>query len=403
MRAKDFIAYNCSTLKFADELRTTIDRFLDCRNNYSKTSRHFTSHLSEPDKWAKFVEKCLNKKIDSQKHWDFIQELEKCVSSDASFSYLHGCIANKNKAEINVISSEQIEQCISNQYENYPCICIDDYLTNAINTEFIKTIDSRNYTEREELDIFNSAYRLFDEIRQQLQKTRHATHIYKEFNMDSEQMKDDTLRLLSFYIHDYNYDITEAQRDKLDIISNELGKYIQQRNKKHSSDTEAKEKWKILKCTIDNMISDEEKLKLLISERTDFQQLSIDEQKQIDAQFADKCQLEINKIKEIQSITHNGLDGDDDKDISTAPKRTMKVTSDTVLVLLKGLKAVQNADNTVIAAFTNYLTGFSTEKIRQRLSNAEELTSSHKKEVEYVNDLLSKLNINNSLTYNKHR
>ena len=132
MRAKDFIAYNIGTLKFADELKTTIDRFLDCRTNYSMTSRHYTSHLKEPDKWVKFIEKCLNKKIDIQKHWAFMQELETCISTDLSFSYLQGCIANKTKAEKNVITSEQIEQYISNQYENYPRTCIDDYLTNSI-------------------------------------------------------------------------------------------------------------------------------------------------------------------------------------------------------------------------------------------------------------------------------
>lgn len=86
MRAKDFIAYNISTLIFADELKTTIDRFLDCRTNYSMTSRHYTSHLKESDKWVKFIEKCLNKKIDIQKHWAFMQELETCISTDLSFS-----------------------------------------------------------------------------------------------------------------------------------------------------------------------------------------------------------------------------------------------------------------------------------------------------------------------------
>ena len=330
-----------------------------------------------------------------------MQELETCISTDLSFSYLQGCIANKTKAEKNVITSEQIEQYISNQYENYPRTCIDDYLTNSINAAFVETIDSRDYTEQQELDIFNSAYQLFDEIRQQLQKTRHTAHIYKEFRMDTEQMKDDVLRLLSFYIHDYKYDLTDFQIEKLGTISNDLGKYIQQRNNKHTSNLEAKEKWNTLKCTIDNMISDEEKLKLLISERTIFQQLSTDEQKQIDAQFAEKCQLEINKIKEIQSISQ--CNSDSDIDANSTPKRTMKVTSDTVLLLLKELKATQSTDNTVIAAFTNYLTGFSAEKIRQRLSNTEELTSKHKTEVEFVNELLSKLNINKSIIYNKRR
>lgn len=163
----------------------------------------------------------------------------------------------------------------------------------------------------------------------------------------------------------------------------------------------AKEKWKTLKYTIDNMISNEEKLKMLISERIMFQQLSIDEQKQIDTQFADKCQLEINKIKEIQSISPCISDCDIDAD--STPKRTMKVTSDTVLLLLKELKATQNTDNTDIAAFTNYLTGFSKEKIRQRLSNTEELTSNHKTEVAFVNELLSKLNIKKTISYNNNR
>lgn len=400
MRAKDFIAYNISTLIFADELKTTIDRFLDCRTNYSMTSRHYTSHLKESDKWVKFIEKCLNKKIDIQKHWAFMQELETCISTDLSFSYLQGCIANKTKAEKNVITSEQIEQYISNQYENYPRTCIDDYLTNSINAAFVETIDSRDYTEQQELDIFNSAYRLFDEIRQQLQKIRHTAHIYKEFRMDTEQMKDDVLRLLSFYIHDYKYDITDFQREKLDTISNDLGKYIQQRNNKHTSNFEAKEKWKTLKFTIDNMISDEEKLKMLISEKTEFLQLPIDEQKQIDIHFAERCQLEIDKIKEIRSITLSNSDGDNNKDYTI--KRTMKVTSDAVLLLLKELKATQHTDNTVIAAFTSYLTGFSAEKIRQRLSNAEELTYKHKSEVDFVNDLFSKLKINKSIIYNKY-
>ena len=399
MRAKDFIAYNIGSLQFADELKTTIDRFFDCRTNYSLTSQHYTSHLKEPDKWVKFIEKCLNKKVDIQKHWAFKQELESCISTDLSFSYLQGCIANKTKTEKNVITSEQITQYIANQYENYPRTCIDDYLTNSINSAFVETINSRDYTEQQELDIFNSAYRLFDEIRQQLKKIRHSAHIYKEFRMDTEQMKDDVLRLLSFYIHDYKYDITDFQREKLDTISNDLGKYIQQRNNNHTSNIEAKEKWKNLKCTIDNMISDEEKLKLLISERTTFLQLPTDEQKQIDPQFADKCQLEINKIKEIQSIPQSNSD----IDATSTPKRTMKVTSDTILLLLKELKVTQTTDNTVIAAFVNYLTGFSTEKIRQRLSNTEELTSRHKTEVEFVNELLSKLNINKSITYNKNR
>ena len=85
-------------------------------------------------------------------------------------------------------------------------------------------------------------------------------------------------------------------------------------------------------------------------------------------------------------------------------QRTMKVVTDTILLLLKNLKITQNdVDKTTIASFINYLTAYSKEKIRQRLSNPDELTSRHKGEVEFVNDFLSKLNVKERITYNNNR
>ncbi len=84
-------------------------------------------------------------------------------------------------------------------------------------------------------------------------------------------------------------------------------------------------------------------------------------------------------------------------------KRTMNVTTETIYILLKKLDITQYADNTNIAAFIHYLTGFCSEKIRQRLSTKIDLTQYHKKEVDYVNDLLSKLNIKERITYDKNK
>lgn len=397
MRAKEYISYYSSSLKFAEELNSTIDRFLDYRNNYSKTSRFFTAYLSEPEKWVKFVEKCLNKKIDSHKHWGFIQELERCISSDASFSYLHGCIANKNKTEINVITSEQIDQYISNQYENYPCTCIDDYLTNSINAEFIKTIDSREYTEHEELDIFNSAYRLFDEIRQQLPKTRHATHIFKEFSMDSEQMKDDVLRLLSFYIRDYNYDVSPEQRSKLDEFANLLGIYIQRRNNQNEGKTLRQGKWTLLKETIDNMIGNKEKIALLLQEKAFFLQLPDTEREAIGNQFADNCQIEIDKINALQTL------GCNDKDTNVkGDGASIKISSIIITELLRMIdKGKSSNDLTAICRLIAFLTGKSYKKIYNDVQKGYTLTDYHEKEIEQANKILSDLNINISINKDK--
>ncbi len=68
-------------------------------------------------------------------------------------------------------------------------------------------------------------------------------------------------------------------------------------------------------------------------------------------------------------------------------KRTLKATTDVLMLLLEksGISAGSD-DKAKIARLIAYLTDFSEEKIRQRLSNPEELTSYHREEVETVNN-----------------
>lgn len=84
--------------------------------------------------------------------------------------------------------------------------------------------------------------------------------------------------------------------------------------------------------------------------------------------------------------------------------RTLKVTGDVLIQILQkaGISTVSD-DKAKIARLIGYLTDFSEEKIRQRLSNSDELTSYHKDEVENINKILKDLNISISITYNKHR
>lgn len=399
MRAKDYIEYNRANLKFATEVKGTLDRFADFRTNLSKTNRHYKQHIENAEKWAAFMDKCLKIQVKPENHWDFIQDLEKAIATDTSFVYLYHCINKTDILTSEVTTPAKIDTEIVNQYEDYPKEYIDDYLTNKTNAVFIETIEKRNYTESQELDIYNSAYRLFDEIRQQLQKPKHASHIYKEYKGESEQITDDTLRLLSIFVHDYNHDFSTEQKDRLNQIADQLGKFIQQRNNQKLANSEAHEKWNILLETVENMVSDTERTKLLISERTRFLQLPKDEQQKIDADFANKCQLEIDKIERIQKLSCNESENVQSKGNS----RCLKVTSETILLILKKAGITTIADNTKIASLIGYLTGFSAETIRKRLSNTEELTSKHKEEVEYVNTILKGLNIEESITYNKQR
>ena len=86
-------------------------------------------------------------------------------------------------------------------------------------------------------------------------------------------------------------------------------------------------------------------------------------------------------------------------------KRTMKVTTDVLIGILEKINVKKNdtVDATKISEFISYITGYSVNTIRQRLSNKEELTSSHRNEVEKVKQLLKILNIEMSITYNNQR
>ena len=121
---------------------------------------------------------------------------------------------------------------------------------------------------------------------------------------------------------------------------------------------------------------------------------------QIDSRFAEKCQMEIDKIKQLKSVSLETGKNESNLEIKEQ-KRTLNVTTETIFLLLKKIKVTQNADNTSMAAFISYLTGFSMQRIRQRLSQMDELKLANKVEVDEVNKLLNKLNISESITYSK--
>jgi hypothetical protein len=74
-----------------------------------------------------------------------------------------------------------------------------------------------------------------------------------------------------------------------------------------------------------------------------------------------------------------------------------------MLLLKKASICATSDDKAKMARLISYLTGFSVERIRQRLSNTDELTSRHKDEVDTINKILKDLNLDESIKYNKQR
>lgn len=81
--------------------------------------------------------------------------------------------------------------------------------------------------------------------------------------------------------------------------------------------------------------------------------------------------------------------------------RTQKVTTDVLVEILakSGVKKGNTADATKMSKLIAYLTGYSAETIRQRLSNKEELTKKHKVEVDKINQIFKELNLDITIKY----
>ncbi len=115
----------------------------------------------------------------------------------------------------------------------------------------------------------------------------------------------------------------------------------------------------------------------------------------------DLCGILDRKIQILQQATETPEKDNSEKN---GTKRTQKVTTDVLMFLLQksGISAVSD-DKAKMARLISYLTDFSEEKIRQRLSTTDELTSYHREEVETVNKILAELNSDISIKYNKQR
>jgi hypothetical protein len=128
--------------------------------------------------------------------------------------------------------------------------------------------------------------------------------------------------------------------------------------------------------------------------------LAINEERVIEQHIA-TLEFQLKEAQQEIVILRNQIQSDTKE--SSHVNRTMKVTTDVLLEILKQMGVVKNktTDNTKMANFISYITGYSRNTIRQRLSSTENLTNSHREEVEKANKLLKEINIEVSIKYDK--
>ncbi|KAA6303265.1 MAG: hypothetical protein EZS26_000542 [Candidatus Ordinivivax streblomastigis] len=173
----------------------------------------------------------------------------------------------------NHISADEINDCICRQFEDYPKQFIDDFVCTEPNGEYYASIGDVFTNSDDILYLFNTAYEIFDNIRVLMHKPIHASYYCKDFQYKTEKHKYFILPLVASFLNNYDYDLTENQRKNKQKVSEELSKYIAQNINPQDEIVKEKSYWLFFQNTLKITVTDKEKLALLITKQTEFNQL----------------------------------------------------------------------------------------------------------------------------------
>jgi hypothetical protein len=401
MRAKEYIEINKGKLEFAEQVQAILTHCAKIRTDFSKTIKFYENYLSSVEKIQHYFEKLKLPKIKKESFWKLLrEELQQTIRADKSFSYLYQCVSQEKDMLQTHISAGEVRECISQQFEDYPKQSIDDSVSNETNKEYFENIRNEFTKSDDILNVFNTAYEIFDNIRLQMYKPIQASYYFKEYQYKSDRHKYFILPLVASYLKNYDYDLTTAQVKNKQKVSEELSKYIAQSIDPQSEIVKAKSYWYFFQNTLKTAVGDKEKLELLITKQTEFNQMSESERQNFGAEFGRNCQLEIDKIKQLQALNVSTEEEPTDKDnTQVAP---VKVRSIVISELLKKMQlgTVQN-DLTKICKLIAFLTGNSYNSIYNEMQKGIFFAKSHSKYIEEANKILAELN--SSISINKDK
>ena len=361
MRAYEYIEINKLSIQYFDDIKKVIKDLMPLRKDKEATDKYYNRFLLSDWRFSVYQKELHEYQLNNETQTDepkleqfegeipyteasaFRNQLFEVIKDDESFGYLFYQLGVEKNKKTAFHKSKPI-QCVPDDSAIIAAIqrYRDDYPKNALDEILDDSFNYEQYSFLTENNIFS----------------------------------EDTENLLSYFNTAY------LIYDKIRCLKNKLLEAIQY-------------------CKQFEFANDIYKYWVL-----SFVTLMIDEFEKEDKQL-ERCKNEICKMihsiekqlypngigLETQENTENGLS-----------KRTFKVTTDVMMLLLKKADVCAVSDDKAkIARLISYVTGFSVERIRQRLSNTEELTSRHKDEVETINKILKDLNLDISIKYNKQR
>lgn len=280
---------------------------------------------------------------------------------------------------------------------------LDGYLNDEWNHNIYEELCGEEYNDYEDLfeplEFFHLIYSQIEFV-----KANKAKPLFVARNLKKLSFTDKQLDFLYSKIESYFYKKREDDK-QLNVCCKEIDKLrnnldVDDEDEEIEVQTPRPYDFKAVLAHLETLETLREKVAYLIEQRVSYQQST---QKSFDfdnPNFADKCNLEIEKLEKLarlKSIPQKT----EQKTVEVAKNKDLTVDR-TIFLLNRLIPSFSDCDATKKAEFINFLTGFDYETIRQRFSSIHkkdyEKPQAFKKDMEIVCKYLEILGLTNVIS-----
>lgn len=248
MRAKEYLEINKDQIFHYDIVKCAIDALCPLRNNKIKTEEYFNRYLFAD---ARFL---ANKKDfvlrEGEVHQHLAREvriiLMNAVFNDESFIFAYNVIVMQNNEyhyltplefckikEYNCDTVSNIERICSLYKEDYPKNNLLDYLLDDYNSIFYYEKHAElNKHEKWWLNVFNEAYRIFDNMRLKLNIPFESQLLITQYQNEDKDFENIVVDLVIHLVSGYNYDFNEKQKKAIGLLSKLISQHFSRKKRK---------------------------------------------------------------------------------------------------------------------------------------------------------------------------
>ncbi|HHV85170.1 MAG TPA: hypothetical protein GXX42_05045 [Petrimonas sp.] len=257
MRAKEYLEINKKKIYHYDLVKKAVYDLYPLRNNKRQTEAYFNRYLFADARYRSHAQYYADNapsaifnesenEIDKTIAHKVRMEILNVISGDDTFVFAYNIIAlgaNKyddnhpimtvNLKEENLNTVSYIEDVCKKYKEDYPKASLADYLLDDDNRAIFynKRCDLLK-DEEWWLCAFNKAYEIFDRLRVKISDPFKAQYIVKNIYFNDKVLESTIVGIIKSLIDNYTYDLTDAQKKKFAMLSDNINGYGNDRFKK---------------------------------------------------------------------------------------------------------------------------------------------------------------------------